>query len=262
MKRALSTLIKATLASVFQRYPGLLAASLRLIVAKEFRSHSHIHSGFFRGVQLGNFTWNNSDRASIIAGSYEIEVQDWLASNVSPGERDLLSVGSADGFYPIGLLKSKLVSRAFCFETSEKSRRQLSANVDMNGLHPVQVRVGGHFDSLEFHKSKELVDFSFDDALFIIDAEGGEYDFVDRNFCETFSRSKGIIELHETDDLAKVERLTKNLESFFDITVLETTSRNPEAFPLLRGMRDDYRWGTMSEGRDYPGKWFALTPKR
>lgn len=261
MRKILSNLIKVTLVAIFVKYPGLLASSLRLMVAKQLQGHDRIDRGLFKGLQLSAFTWNSSDRASILAGSYETEVQDWLPANVMPRERDLLNIGSTDGLYAIGLLRAKLASRAFCFEINKTSRLQLSANAALNNVEPNQLKVGGLFYSLDAHESAELSDFSFDNALFIIDAEGGEYEFVDEHFCHKFRHSVGIIELHTTDDGQKTSELASTLERFFDVTFLETGARDPQTFPLLRGIADDYRWAVMSEGRDRPGQWAAPTPK-
>lgn len=262
MKKSLGNLIKLTLATVFRKYPGLLVSSVRLMVAKELRPQQVIHTGLFRGVLLRDFTWHTSDRASIIAGAYEVEVQDWLATNVSPGNRNLLNIGAADGLYAIGLLKAGLATRAFCFEMDKRSRNQLAANAALNSIDPDQINVFGQFVSLGSHEAMELSQFSYVDSLFIVDAEGGEYEFVDEDFCKRFSQSSGIIELHKTNDDSKLQTLMSNLNSFFEITHLETTQRNPQEFPLLRDLPDDYRWVTMSEGRMYPGHWLALTPKK
>jgi len=260
-RSASGSAIKFVLSLVFSRFPGLLAASTRAIVARDhLGENKKVSHGLFAGLLMSRYAWNSSDRASIIAGSYETEVQTWLGMRVPKGNRDVINVGAGDGLYAIGLLHSGLASRAFCFETNKISRDSIVANSKVNGLGPDALITAGTFTRLQDHESSELQGFKYEDALFIVDVEGAEFDLLDRYFFKSFRRARGIIEMHDNPENRKAN-LILVAEEFFEVEILNSSSRNPEDFPLLANLSDDLRWSVMSEGRDKPGEWLGLVPK-
>jgi len=260
MKKFVSAVIKLSLVALFRNFPGLLASSVRIITAEAVVPKLQtIQGGFFEGLNLHTLVWNSSDRASILVGAYEAEVQEWLAAHVAPAKRHLLNIGAGDGLYAVGLLDRRLAAKAFCFESDKKSQDSIILNAGLNNIPDQAIQVFGTFERLQDHLEEELHGFKYINSIFIIDAEGAEFEILTDDFVNRFSKSFGIIEIHDWEG-GRAKTLRARLEEHFIVDELVTGPRNPANYPLIAGESDDLRWSVMSEGRTGPGIWFCLRP--
>lgn len=261
MRKILGNAAKQILSRAFRRFPGILASSLRIIVARDhFYAQDTLSSGLFKGAKFRYLAWNSSDKASILSGSYEHEVQSWLTQNTGRLDRDVINIGAGDGLYAVGLIHSGLASRVFCFETNHHSQKLITKNGELNAFLGGQLVVRGTFSNIAHHLSTDLSGFRFDGSLFIIDAEGAEFQILSREFFQIFRNATGLVEIHDPQN-NKAAELKLLAEEFYNVETIKTQARDPMEFPELAKLGDDFRWGVMSEGRSYPGRWYALTPK-
>lgn len=262
MRKLFGQIAKQILSRAFRRFPGVLASSLRMIVARDtFKNQDTLSSGIFEGAKFRHLAWNSSDKASILSGSYEHEVQSWLSENITRMDRDVINIGAGDGLYAVGLLHSGFAARVFCFETNPQSRKLITKNATLNNLQEEHLVVQGTFNNIADSLSTSLKDFRFNDSLFIVDVEGAEFEILSPEFFEIFRSSAGLVEIHDPQG-QKAAELKLLAETFYDVKVIKTQGRDPMEFPALAKLSDDFRWGVMSEGRSYPGQWFGLTPKQ
>ena len=78
-----------------------------------------------------------------------------------------------------------------------------------------------------------------------------------------FKQSVIFIELHDwffPDGKERLDRLKNEVEKYFKITVLTTTSRDLSVFEELQSMSDTDRWLICSEGRPKLMNWWKLDP--
>lgn len=223
------------------------------------RFHATVQFGPFRGMRFPDGAWwGMADRACMLLGLYEQEVQDTLVK-ASQGRSTFVDLGAADGFYAIGALVSGLFSRSIAFEMSEEGRRVIAEAARLNQVES-RIAIRGVADDLFLG---EIADFDPSDAVILVDIEGGEFDLFDER---VFSRLEGaiiIIELHPDypkDGDAKVRRLLRQAKPYFGHKVFSMGSRNPNV-PVLHDYPDNSRWLMCAEGRPSQMSWIALQPR-
>jgi tRNA G26 N,N-dimethylase Trm1 len=157
---------------------------------------STVRYGPFRGLRLISDRGEGSDRAAIFL--YEQEVLNSLKT-VPPKYKTFIDLGSADGYYGVGVLVNKMFEKTYCFEMNEKGREVIKKNAALNEVADnVVIRGTANKD---FHK--EFSQSDLDQAVLLIDIEGGEFDLLDKTSFERLSKSIIIIELHDWVDYAQ-----------------------------------------------------------
>ena len=229
-----------------------LASAMRMRVAY----------GPFAGQELcPESWWSAADRGSMLLGLYESEVLEALV-DLAPGHTTLVDVGAADGYYAVGAVRSKLYSRAVCFEMSAAGREVIQANAQRNHVAEwitILGTAGPNFLN-EIPRSSWS---GASDAVFLFDIEGAEFDLLDSSNLEALRESCLIVEVHEPIGAngGRAEVLRRDASQHFDIREVVTGTRNLSTFPELASWSDDDRWILCSESRGYLMRWWILTPK-
>jgi hypothetical protein len=258
---------KKTLTEIFNHlltsHPELI---LSAVEARRQAIQKHLNQKFdgvvrygpFKGFKFSEESWWGNDRASMLLGLYELEVLHHL-KNLSKNYRYFINVGAADGYYGIGVLVSNLFEKSYCYEVSQQGQKVIQKNAELNMVsHRIVVR-GEASDKFER-------DFSEDDAalsVLMVDIEGGEFEFFLNETLQKFKKSVIFIELHDwffPDGKERLDRLKNEVERYFKITVLTTTSRDLSVFEELESMSDTDRWLICSEGRPKLMSWWKLDP--
>ena len=215
--------------------------------------------GPFKGLKLpGQMWWGTADRAGMLFGLYEQDIQNSLGT--IPGtHKTFVNLGAADGYYGVGVLINGLFEESHCFEMSEAGRNVIRRVAEQNGMSD---RVSIH-GIAERDFAKYLPADRLSTSVLLVDIEGGEFDLFDRRMLEVFKGSILILELHEhffDDGHQKLRRLEQDATEFFAITELTTTSRDLSQFPELKQFSDSDRWLICSEGRRRLPHWYRLDP--
>ena len=102
--------------------------------------NSTVKYGAFKGLKLSSETWwGSADRASMLFGLYEKEVLDSLQS-ISKKNTTFIDLGAADGYYGVGVLVSNLFEKSICYEISEKGKKAIKNNAQLNNvLHKMEI---------------------------------------------------------------------------------------------------------------------------
>lgn len=216
--------------------------------------------GPFAGLKLTkNPWWGKSDLGSMCLGLYEQELLNLLYSNKFNGRKTLIDIGAADGYYAIGLLKSKRVEKAICYELSKIGQDTILSNWKLNG-EPGEIEINGDvFDN--FTQKNLSLDFS--DCITIVDIEGAEFLFLNNDILEFMKNSYIIIEIHNwvPDFISKYETFLLHAFKYFNIEILERTERKTFQFEELRSFTDDNRLLVTSEARPCAMRFLILNPK-
>jgi hypothetical protein len=219
---------------------------------------STVRYGPFRGLRLiSDSWWGGSDKAAMLFGLYEQEVLSSLKT-VPPKYKIFIDLGSADGYYGVGVLVNKMFEKTYCFEMNEKGREIIKRNAVLNGVADnVVIRGTANKD---FHKEFSRSDL--DQAVLLIDIEGGEFDLLDKTSFERLSKSIIIIELHDWVDYAqeKIQRLKDGAQETHRMSTFSTSSRDLSVFDELKMYNDTDRWLICSEGRPSLMSWLRLDP--
>lgn len=220
-----------------------------------------VRYGPFKGFLLGKgFEWSKADIGNMLLGLYEKEVLQAICE-VSNNRKVLIDLGAADGYFAIGCLISNMFNNVYCYELSEKSRKNLFNNAVLNRVQDRIEITGIATNSFPVELQKKGVDFS--QSVVLCDIEGGEFELFDDNVLNALKDTIIIIEIHDwhKDGASRYKKLQERAVKYFNITKLTTRSRDLSLFPELAHLSDDDRWLVCSEGRHYLTTWLKLDPK-
>lgn len=215
--------------------------------------------GPFKGMALpARSSWGNLDAAAKILGTYEAQISDALV-RLSQPDGLLIDLGSADGYFAIGAVRSGLFARCICFERAEKGRAALKDAAERNGVA----------DRIEIHGEATASDLvrpmpKPGHCVVLCDIEGGEFDILTEAVLGHFAECHILIELHGNllpDGERKVAALLDRASVHFDASRLRSALPDIHGFRELDQFDDDHRLLAFSEGRDEAMEWLYLEPK-
>mgnify|MGYP001177709065 CR=1 FL=1 len=216
--------------------------------------------GPFKGLKLSkNCAWGKLDLGSQCLGLYEKQLLSEI-EKIKPKEfSNFINIGAADGYYAIGMLMSKKIQRALCFEKSIKGRNSIIENWKLNNCVG-KLEIQNKADEKNLLKLPKRF---LDKALIIIDIEGDEFDILSKNVLETIRNTTIIIEIHNwvEDFLFKYQTLLETANNFFNIQIIKNTSRNTYNSNKLREFTDDNRLLISSEHRPCLMRFLKFSPK-
>lgn len=217
-----------------------------------------VQYGPFTGLRLCDDNWwSGSDLGSQCLGLYEKELLDLIAGK----ERTFstfIDIGAADGYYAVGMLKSGLVSRAICFEQSQKGRVTIEKNWILNGS-PGQLSI---FAEATAQSIENLSNDLFSHALILIDIEGAEFDLLRPTTLEKLRFCECWLEIHNWVDgfPGKYQQFLRNASDFFDLSIIPRVERPTVHLNELRSFTDDNRLLLTSERRPCLMRFLRLMP--
>ena len=213
--------------------------------------------GPFTGLRLNDTRWwGEHDLASQCLGFYEKEILDKI-SEIGPFDY-FIDVGGADGYYAIGMLKSKLAKKTICFESSQIGRSKIKKNWIDNGK-PGHLEI---FGSATPSSLLDLPDEYWNNTLMLVDIEGSEFEFLQESTLAVIRNCSVIVEIHHWVEKfnEKYAKLLFDLSKNFEINFLSQSDRKDANIPELQSMHDDNRLLLMSEGRPSFMRFLYLTP--
>ena len=219
-----------------------------------------IQNGIFKDLQLTPDT-NTSEGVlgSKILGFYENVVSEFVIKN-GPYE-NVINLGSADGYFPIGMLIKNIASRAICFEITEVGRKSIEKNARANNCED-SIKIFGKADR-KFYKKIQSEINSAEKNLIICDIEGGEFEFITRESFNDLKNCIWVIELHDKIQDKPKEIREKFLEIIPEGFSYNIIKSNPIIWPqmeLLENLSDNDRVLLFSEGRKKIGEWLTVIP--
>jgi hypothetical protein len=216
--------------------------------------------GPFKGMKISeDVWWGEHDRAPMILGLYEKEVQEYI-TNISNYYDIFIDLGAADGFFGIGALISKKYKKSYCFEITHEGQEAIIKNAKLNHVEN-DVIIEGLADQnfMDLIPNNELKK-----ALILCDIEGGEFDLFTDEALIKLKNNLIVIEIHDflvENGEEKLSKLLLRCSNIFDYKFLTTTSRDLSNFDALNDLTDNQRWLICSEGRPSLMKWLVLSPK-
>ncbi len=219
-----------------------------------------VRYGPFTGMAISSAPWwGKLDLGSQCLGLYEKEILDYLDGVTEHAYSIFIDIGAADGYYAVGMLLSKKVDHAVCFEMSAAGQSAIRENWSQN-QQPGLLEVFGEAtpDSL-----CELLPGPLENGLVLVDIEGAEFELLTDAVLFLLSKSTVIVEIHNwiDDFITQYVAMIMRIGELFDIDVIERKNRNTDVFEELRDFTDDNRALLASESRPCVMRFLRLTPK-
>ena len=220
-----------------------------------------VEYGPFKGLILGANQWGARDRASMLLGTYELEVVEKISS-LPDKYSTFVDIGAADGFFTVGALVSRRFDKVACFESSEQGRNSISSNAIVNHVHE-KILILDLADKNFVKILRDDHNLDIDTSVFLIDIEGGELDILTPENLSILRNSFLVVEIHEeaVDYYSRYPAFLKSASDYFDITHLTSAVRNPSLYKEISQWTDNDRLAIFSEGRSRLMNWVVLSPK-
>lgn len=226
-----------------------------LIISK---SNRRVLSGPFRGMELVvDVAWSDGDISPKLLGTYEQELHEYIYKFSSTNYDAIINIGSADGYYGVGLALIFPKIPVYLFEINELAHPIASNLAKINNVEDRIVQLGAcNGDALSPIASR------YNKMLIFCDIEGYEKIlFSDRQILNSIKRSDVVIECHDLDDPEITGELLKHLMPTHFAQIVYSGARNPNQFGFLAHLHDSDRWLAIQEGRWQMMHWLVCQQK-
>jgi hypothetical protein len=187
-------------------------------------------------------------------GSYEEELHEVLREVLAYENGVFVDIGSAEGYYAVGLATASPSAVVHAFEPSR------SARVFCRGL----ARANGVEERVQIHgaaSGAELRALSIEPTLVLSDCEGAEAHIFDQATVERLSLATVVIEMHESAHPGVTSLLVTRFSDSHESEELSITARDPYARDLPDGFSAEERRLAVNELREDSQKWVIFRPR-
>lgn len=190
-----------------------------------------------------------------LVGSYEAEL-------IAPLERLLterayetvLDIGSAEGYYAIGLALRLPSAKVTAYDTSEHARTLTRAMATLNKVD-ARVEVKGEATAEELGRKVA------GHTLIVCDCDGAEMLLLDPQKAPDLAHADILVETHDFLAPGTQATLLERFAATHAIQDIPTQKRDPGAYPALSGFTDAERALMLDELRPSAQIWLLMTTK-
>ena len=216
-------------------------------------------TGPFKGMQMSRVKcWGGSRMAPMLLGCFEKELHWCLEEQIERLEKlpnpRIVNVGSAEGYYAVGLARRLPHPTVWAVDCDENSNRVCRLNADHNNV-------------INLITEADVRDAMAAPDLIVADCEGNEVEYINYDNFPDVRKAAIIVELHDLPE--KPNRpaqwtsriLFERCKDTHSITVMTEGGRDPNQYACLVGLDSDRRWTAVSEGRPCLMAWYYMRPK-
>lgn len=190
-----------------------------------------------------------------LMGTYEMELHSFLEEAIKAEPERVIDVGSAEGYYAVGLARRLPDATVFAFDADSWARERTAEMGAVNG--------STNLKTLGLCTEQWLVDNVHNKTLVIMDCEGceaGLTTFVPS--CRSHLLSWWLIELHETQSPGVTHTLLQRFNQTHHTGLCTSRSRTREDLPdFLKSEMNLPVLKWMDEHRDPGQQWLLCRPK-
>lgn len=235
--------------AAFERRRGLWDVARQLAEA----TGATVVAGPFAGLRYPP-TVAERHGAPKLVGSYERELHPLLERWLDRPFRRVVDVGTAEGYYAVGLARRLPEAEVVGFELDPEERAQCLAMARLNGVAD-RVTVHGRCTPARL---RAVVTPG---ALVVCDCEGYEAVLLDPDRVPALETCTILVELHERQAPGVTEALLRRFAATHAATRVDAEARDPNAYPVLEGLPAEARPLAVDEFRDRGQQWLALEPR-
>ncbi len=217
-----------------------------------------ILSGPFQGLRyIDEIVWGSITPRWL--GSYESELHPVISQIIQRPYGTVIDVGSAEGFYAVGLAAKMPKCKVFAFDIDYISRRQVGRLAGLNGVSD-RVILGGYCDFAEINRLSIP-----GDTLLICDIEGHELALMDPAKAPALHSIDLLVEIHDDSrNPINEQTITARFSPSHSVTKLPQTGRAQwmiDNAPIISRIPEDLRLKALDEGRhvEHPQSWLWMT---
>ncbi|MCE0499344.1 MAG: hypothetical protein LV481_15495 [Methylacidiphilales bacterium] len=218
-----------------------------------------VKNGPFRGLRYSEAAAAGSTLPPKLLGSYEMELAPVWARVLQRKYTEIVDIGSAEGYYAVGLGLKFPEARIFAFDTDPAANRLCTEMARLNGVAD-RLILGSFCDE------KVLLGLQLGErALIVSDCEGFEKDLFTPAAARFLARHDLVIEVHDLLNREIATALRERFETTHDILVIESIDDakkvRTRSYPELDSCDAAMRLFLLSENRHATIEWFWLASK-
>jgi hypothetical protein len=217
------------------------------------RTGGNVQAGPFRGMKVtAQSCWGDGDLTPKLLGVYEEELHDILLDAIQKNYEAIVNIGSAEGFYAVGLALRCQSATVYAYDSNAASAAILRGNAELNEVAANRIRLEGACTA------EHLIALAREyDRLFVLcDCEGFETTlFSNSDLTHALRNSDVLVECHDFVDSRCTPTVFGAFWNTHLIDVIYTGSRNPSKFAILSGLSDIERWTAVCENRPRLMNW-------
>jgi hypothetical protein len=216
-----------------------------------------VANGPFAGMTLlPEIAWGDGDLPPKLLGCYEAELHPAIAKAAARNPQVVINIGSAEGYYAVGIARLLPQARVYAFDNSPKAQDICKRAAIANQVGDRLVVSGKcEIDLLRPIIAKER-------PLLVVDCEGAEFELLDQMRLPELSNCDMVIECHEFIKPRITQTLKQRFTESHDIEDVVEGPRDPNQFAGLRNWGSIDRWLAVNEGRPITMNWLVCWARR
>lgn len=195
-------------------------------------------------------------------GSFEHELHPVIGEIVDSRPATVINIGSAEGYYSVGIAQRLPGSRVIAFELDQRLAAASGRLAELNGV-AARVESRGLCTAAALAALEPQAGAG--GAAVIMDCEGAEAELVDPERIRWLERAQLLVELHPASEPGVLELLRSRLSATHEFRVIGFEPRRASLFDAvlgpLRGLRRIDRELLVAEYRDGTQDWLWATPR-
>ncbi len=216
------------------------------------RSGSKVLSGPFKGMDYDGLAAAEGSRSARLLGCYEASLAPVIEEIVARAYPLVIDVGSAEGYYAVGLARRMAGTRVMARDASDKAIELCRALAKANGVAD-RVEVGGLFTHADFAIC------TAQPTLVLCDIEGAEIDLLDPVAAPGLLAADILVECHDCLRPGITKILSERFAASHNIRRIDR-AHDPSALPLwMEELSDLDRLIALWEWRIGPTPWLWMT---
>ena len=215
-----------------------------------------VQSGPFEGLMLPpNPRYAYQDALPKALGGYEAELHPAIYTQVKQPLDTIINVGSAEGYYAVGLARIVKTATIYAYDSNEASHAVCRSSAEENGVGDRVIIAG--LCTPEILEERLSVSKN---SLVVCDCEGGEAELLDLEAAPSLAKSNIIVECHDFLGTNVTEPLAKRLSKTHRVNHVFEGARNPNAHDFQKSLNNVDRWLTVCEFRAVSMNWIVAEP--
>ena len=191
-----------------------------------------------------------------LVGSYERELHGVIADIVRHNCRTVIDIGSAEGYYAVGLARVLPGAQVYAFDIDAEGRRLCAAMARLNEV-TARVAVEAQCDVAGLNA---LIEKAAAPVLVICDCEGCEYDLLSIEKVPQLRHAFLLVELHICENCPSPAEFVAQFEATHARHDFAEAPRQSEDYPELEFLPAPQRALALNEFRNNGQQWVFLEP--
>ncbi|MBK8026601.1 MAG: hypothetical protein IPK19_35740 [Chloroflexi bacterium] len=190
-----------------------------------------------------------------LLGSFEQEIHPFVERAVASNMEIILNVGSAEGYYAVGMALRLPKSQVYAYDIDDRARDLCAGLVAANGVAD-RVHVRGLCDVAELNARLR----PDQKTLIVVDCEGCESDILDPEAAPGLRTATILVEIHDFGSTQHGLTIRQRFAATHDLSVLSAVPADEDRHPELSFISREHRLTLLTE-RKGPQDWYYLVPR-